>query len=225
MMYWLLFFLSIHTLTNAGVVKTNTPCEGINANFNLKTVIGSWHVVAVFPDRLFPDKDIVCYKVEISETDEASLRWLVNKTLDGRPTTPLSDTIKGTVVRQRYHTEHPFDLWSKSAKGINGCFQQVVSLDLSNPRHVLVNDVLSDISKTGDAITMMQLHLMDAADGSDPFLVQILWGRLISAVIYRKTQGVTQEQLKPVYEFLSRVRGPQRLPKICENTLQDILML
>lgn len=32
----------------------------------------------------------------------------------------------------------------------------------------------------------MQLHILEPEDGTGPYLVQMLWGRMISAVIYRK---------------------------------------
>lgn len=36
--------------------------------------------------------------------------------------------------------------------------------------------------------TGMQLHLIDSDDEFGPYLIQVLWGRLISAVIYRRTE-------------------------------------
>lgn len=36
--------------------------------------------------------------------------------------------------------------------------------------------------------TGMQLHLIEADDEFGPYLIQVLWGRLISAVIYRRTE-------------------------------------
>lgn len=48
----------------------NKTCDGFQANFDTKEVVGTWHVVAIIPDKLFPERDINCYKVEFSETDE-----------------------------------------------------------------------------------------------------------------------------------------------------------
>lgn len=36
--------------------------------------------------------------------------------------------------------------------------------------------------------TAMQLHILETHDNSGPFLIQMLWGRMISAVIYRKSK-------------------------------------
>ncbi|KAJ0172351.1 hypothetical protein K1T71_012324 [Dendrolimus kikuchii] len=210
---WLLFIIIVYVSYVEGS-RNKTFCNGYQANFNLKNIIGSWWVVAIIPEKLFPDnKQITCYKAEFSETDEASLRWLMNKTLDALPTIALEDGMKGTVVRQRYHTKNPFDVWSKSIDNVNGCFKQVISLDIKN----------KDVHKTINSEAMMQLHLIDSHDGSGPFMLQMLWGKLVSAVIYRRKQAMTQDQLKPVFEFLSKARGPQRLPRICDDPLRDIL--
>ncbi|RVE43368.1 hypothetical protein evm_011985 [Chilo suppressalis] len=106
--------------------KTDMSCGDFQANFDMKSVIGAWHVVAILPGPLFPDKEVSCYKVEFSETDEAGLRWLVNRTLDSIEATR---DIRGTIIRQRYHSEHDLDVWSKAIEGVNGCFQQVLSMD------------------------------------------------------------------------------------------------
>lgn len=42
----------------------------------------------------------------------------------------LPNNKTGIIIRQRYHSEHPFDVWSKSVSEVSGCFQQVISLDL-----------------------------------------------------------------------------------------------
>ncbi|KOB70381.1 Germination protein, Ger(X)C family, partial [Operophtera brumata] len=159
----------------------NTTCDGFQASFNLSEVGG--------------------------------LRWLINKTKRAakeKPNKNIESTIvrskrtprasQGIIVRLRYHTENAFDVWSKSVEGVNGCFTQVLSLDVG------VNDTQK--AKNHDA--MMQLHTVQTDDG--PYLVQLLWGRLISA-------GVTQDQLKPVFKFIEKLRGPQRLPKICDNPM------
>ncbi|XP_026735596.1 uncharacterized protein LOC113499348 [Trichoplusia ni] len=189
-----------------------TRCNDFEANFNLKDVIGSWHVVAIIPEKLFPEKQVTCYKVDISETDEAGLRWLINKTIES-PTSMLPNNKTGIIIRQRYHSEHPFDVWSKSVSEVSGCFQQVISLDLG--KH--------DIHKALKHDAMMQLHLLQER-GSEPFLLQLLWGRMITVVIYKRKQGVTQDELKPVFEFMNQLRGPQRLPKICDSRLKDLLV-
>ncbi|XP_059046878.1 uncharacterized protein LOC131842355 [Achroia grisella] len=199
----LLIFLLVIAVTKSESNVSN--CNGFTANFHLKSITGPWQVVAIIPEKLFPDKDVACFKVEFSETDEGGLRWLVNKTLS-MPHKMRLETIKGPIVRQRYHADHPFDVWSRSVEDVNGCFQQVLSLDTDK----------SDLYKAVTHDVMMQLHQLDAADGSEPFLVQMLWGRMIAAVIYRRQPGVTQDQLKPVFELMSKLRGPQRVPRICE---------
>ncbi|CAH1635945.1 unnamed protein product [Spodoptera littoralis] len=206
--------LFVITLVNSEDTGNDTICDGFQANFNLKDVIGEWQVVAIIPEKLFPEKQVTCYKVEISETDGASLRWLINKTIDS-PKEFLPNDTNGIIVRQRYHTENPFDVWSKSIQGVNGCFQQVLSLDISK----------KDIHKALRHDAMMQLHLLEVK-GSEPFLMQMLWGRMIALVIYRRKPviEVTQDELKPVFELITKLRGPQRLPKICENPLRDILV-
>ncbi|XP_004923308.1 uncharacterized protein LOC101745366 [Bombyx mori] len=209
----ILVFLTIY-LTTSEAVTNSTNCGYFQADFDLISALGTWHVVAIIPEKLFPDKDVTCYKMEISETDEAGLRWLINRTTHGPQNKSIIADVKGTIVRQRYHTEHPFDVWSKSTAGIKGCFQQVLSLDLDKNR----------IHKTLAHDAMMQLHIVDSKDGSSPFLMQMLWGKLISVVVYRRNQGITEEQLKPIFELATKIRGPQRLPKICDNPLKDILL-
>ncbi|PZC80227.1 hypothetical protein B5X24_HaOG215033 [Helicoverpa armigera] len=204
--------LLVITLVNCEGIGNGTKCDSFQANFNLQDVIGEWQVVAIIPEKLFPEKQVTCYKVEISETDGASLRWLINKTVES-PKKLMPKDSKGFIVRQRYHTENPFDVWSKSIEGVNGCFQQVISLDIGK----------NDIHKALKHDAMMQLHLLQV-EGSKPFLMQMLWGRMISVVIYRRKQGVTQDELKPVFELINKLRGPQRLPKICESPLRDILV-
>ncbi|XP_072933058.1 uncharacterized protein [Epargyreus clarus] len=189
-----------------------TSCGGFQANFDVKSVVGTWYVVAIIPEKLFPEntEHVTCYRVEFSETDEAGLRWLVNSTLESKTVTDMVGRITGTIIRQRYFSERPFDVWSKTV-GVKGCFQQLLALDTDK----------SAISKavTNDAI--MQLHLLETSNG--PFLLQMLWGKMVSAVIYRRKEGVTQDQLKPAFEFMSKLRGPQRLPRICAKSLRDII--
>ncbi|KAM3960783.1 uncharacterized protein ACR2FA_005092 [Aphomia sociella] len=207
----LLIFLLVIALTKSE--DNVSKCNGFSANFHLKSITGSWQVVAIIPEKLFPDKDVACFKVEFSETDEGGLRWLVNKT-QNLPQKMKPADIKGPIVRQRYHSDHPFDVWSKSVEDVNGCFQQVLSLDTDK----------SDLYKAVTHEATMQLHLLDTADGSEPFLLQMLWGKMIAAVIYRRNAGVTQDQLKPVFELMSKLRGPQRIPRICDQQLRDLLV-
>ncbi|XP_063832564.1 uncharacterized protein LOC135081706 [Ostrinia nubilalis] len=206
--YYLLTLLL--TLSAIEAHSNQTSCNGFESNFAMKAVVGPWYVVAIIPEKLYPDKPLTCYIVEFSEIDEAGLRWLVNKTVHHHKN--LTD-ITGTIIRQRYYAEHPFDVWSKAA-GTNGCFQQVLSLDADN----------SDITKALTQEAAMQLHIIDTDDGSGPYLVQMLWGRMISAVIYRKHKGVTQDQLRPIFELMSKLRGPQRLPRMCEKYQKEPLM-
>ncbi|CAH0596196.1 unnamed protein product [Chrysodeixis includens] len=203
-------------LVNSEAIPPGTRCNDFEANFNLKDVIGAWHVVAIIPEKLFPEKQVTCYKVEISETDEAGLRWLINKTIES-PTAKLPNNKTGIIIRQRYHSEHPFDVWSKAVSEVSGCFQQVISLDLGK------HDIPYFVDKALKHDAMMQLHLLNVK-GSEPFLLQLLWGRMITVVIYRRKQGVTQDELKPVFEFMNQLRGPQRLPKICDSPLKDLLV-
>ncbi|KAI5644798.1 hypothetical protein NE865_03144 [Phthorimaea operculella] len=209
-LYPLLVMASTEPSESAG-----PKCGDFDANFNLRKVIGAWNVVAIIPEKMFPvhQEQVTCYKVEFSETDVAGLRWLVNRTFEKPPRKDLIERIKGTIVRQRYHSVPPFDVWSKSVEGVNGCFQQVLSLDTDK----------SDINKVLTHEALMQLHIQETADG--PFLVQMLWGKMISAVIYRRKQGVTPEQLKPITEFVTKLRGPQMKPKICDRSLKDLLGL
>ncbi|CAK1593696.1 unnamed protein product [Parnassius mnemosyne] len=205
--FFTLLYLLLLTKTEAKI--KNKTCNDFQANFTMKDVIGPWHVVAIIPEKLFPDtrKKITCYKVEFSETDTAGLRWLVNNTLQNTSKTDTISGIKGTILRQRYHSERPFDVWSRSIAGVNGCFQQVISLDATK----------SKLSEAHTHDDMMQLHLLQTNDKTGPFLLQMLWGRMISAVIYRQHEGVTQDELKPVFELMSKLRGPQRIPRICTN--------
>ncbi|XP_068619797.1 uncharacterized protein [Battus philenor] len=190
-------------------------CNDFQANFTIKDVVGAWHVVAIIPEKMFPDSHdrVTCYKVEFSETDTAGLRWLVNKTVDNKTKSNNMSNIEGIIIRQRYHSERPFDVWSRSIAGINGCFQQVLSLDTDK----------SELSKAITHDDMMQLHLLHTDDESGPFLLQMLWGRMISVVIYRRKGGVTQDELKPVFELMNKLRGPQRIPRICDSPLRDLL--
>lgn len=65
--------LLVITLVNSEGTGNGTKCDNFQANFNLKDVIGDWHVVAIIPEKLFPEKEVTCYKVEISETDAVSI--------------------------------------------------------------------------------------------------------------------------------------------------------
>lgn len=75
---------------------------------------------------------------------QGGLRWLINKTKRAakeKPNKTLESIIarskrtarevnQGIIVRLRYNTEKAFDVWSKSVEGVNGCFMQVLSLDV-----------------------------------------------------------------------------------------------
>ncbi|XP_063364600.1 uncharacterized protein LOC134653193 isoform X1 [Cydia amplana] len=225
-----------------------TKCNGFNANFDLQKIIGTWYVVAIVPEAMFPDKQKVpCYEVEFSEIEESGLRWLMNATHIAPHPKDLFDK-KGIYIRQRYHSEHSFDVWSKSLEGANGCFQQVMSLntDLSDiiaivasadrpsefaipPRHRpgdwppkrLNAPVSVSVKHALSHDARMQLHMIETGKESGPFLLQILWGNHITGVIYQKSPIITQEKLKPVSEVMVKLRGPQRTPKLCDKRLKD----
>ncbi|XP_047508547.1 uncharacterized protein LOC125051959 [Pieris napi] len=181
-------------------------CEGFKTDFDIKKAIGRWHVVAVIPDTNFSNKfdNVTCYRVDFSEVDEASLKWMITQRL-GRPTEQLMDSEQGEVIRLRYHTEQPFDIWSKSVRDLKGCYRQLI--DLKNNE--------TDIHLANTLDSPMLLHLLETGNG--PFLLQMLWGRL-AAVIYRREPGVTIEKLRQVTEFLSLYRGTAERPKLCGST-------
>ncbi|KAL4717391.1 hypothetical protein ACJJTC_017278 [Scirpophaga incertulas] len=210
-MFSFAILVSILTFTSCRASNVSF-CDDFQANFDVKTVIGSWYVVAIIPGNLFPDKDIACYMVEFSETDGAGLKWLVNRTLDSDEAN-VTKSIHGIIIRQRYHSEHPFDVWSQTVDGVSGCFEQVISLDADT----------SDLNKALSQEANMQLHVI--GNDKDPFLLQILWGKMVSAVVYRKGKEVTLEELKPVYELLSKLRGHQRLPRICKKHHREPILL
>ncbi|CAH0732029.1 unnamed protein product, partial [Brenthis ino] len=209
----LLYIIYFASSVTQGEKDKLHQCNGYQANYNITDVLGTWFVVALVPDRGFPRlRQISCYKMDISETDEAGLRWLVSRKFES-PSQELIDRIKGTIIRQRYHSEKPFDIWSKSIPGINGCFKQLFSLETNNSR-------IADAEALG---TGMQLHLMESNDEFGPYLVQILWGRLISAVIYRRTEGVSSERLVPIHDFLTNLRGYQKMPRICDPPSKEVV--
>ncbi|XP_022117199.2 uncharacterized protein LOC110994703 [Pieris rapae] len=181
-------------------------CEGFKTDFDIKKAIGRWHVVAVIPDTNFSNKfdNVTCYRVDFSEVDEASLKWMITQRL-GRPTEQLIDSEPGEVIRLRYHTEQPFDIWSKSVHDLKGCYRQLI--DLKNNE--------TDIHLANTLDSPMLLHVLETRYG--PFLLQMLWGRL-AAVIYRREPGITIEKLRPVTEFLSLYRGTAERPKLCGST-------
>ncbi|CAH2054820.1 unnamed protein product, partial [Iphiclides podalirius] len=205
---YLFILLRVETKANG------STCDDFQANFTIKDMVGSWHVVAIIPEKMFPDNQnrIACYKVDFSETDTAGLRWLVNNTVEKSTKADPLTNINGVVIRQRYHSERPFDVWSKSIEGVNGCFKQVLSLDTDK----------SELSKAITHDDMMQLHILETNDNAGPFLLQMLWGRMIAVVIYRRQEGVTQDELKPVFEMVTKLRGPQRIPKICGGPFRDV---
>ncbi|XP_073959340.1 uncharacterized protein isoform X2 [Choristoneura fumiferana] len=210
-MYRLLaLFLVITSYVEAS--GNGTKCNGFNANFELARVIGTWYVVAIIPEAIFPDKQKVpCYEVEFTEIEESGLRWLMNQTHTAPHPKDIFEENKGVTIRQRYRSDHPFDVWSKSLDGANGCFQQVMSL----------NTDLSDIKRALSHEARMQLHLIETGKESGPFLLQMLWGNLITGVIYQKQQSTTPDKLKPVSEVMVKLRGPQRAPKMCDKRLKD----
>ncbi|XP_013147543.1 PREDICTED: uncharacterized protein LOC106110320 [Papilio polytes] len=210
--YPLLYVFLLSIATAKGI---NWPCDDYQANFTVKEMVGTWHVVAIIPEKLFPDNrdKITCYKVDFSETDAAGLQWLVNNTVGSKHKVDRLTDSEGTIIRQRYHSERPFDVWSMSIDGVNGCFRQVLSLDTDK----------TELSKAITHDDIMQLHLLETNDQAGPFLLQMLWGRMISVVVYRRQEGVTQEELKPVYEMTSAIRGPQRIPRICDRPYRDAL--
>ncbi|KAI8437765.1 hypothetical protein MSG28_011998 [Choristoneura fumiferana] len=241
-MYRLLaLFLVITSYVEAS--GNGTKCNGFNANFELARVIGTWYVVAIIPEAIFPDKQKVpCYEVEFTEIEESGLRWLMNQTHTAPHPKDIFEENKGVTIRQRYRSDHPFDVWSKSLDGANGCFQQVMSLntDLSDitdrpsefgipPRH-RPNDgpakrlnvpVSVSVKRALSHEARMQLHLIETGKESGPFLLQMLWGNLITGVIYQKQQSTTPDKLKPVSEVMVKLRGPQRAPKMCDKRLKD----
>ncbi|XP_046972113.1 uncharacterized protein LOC124538902 isoform X1 [Vanessa cardui] len=208
-LFFILYFAS--ALTNGEIDKTK-PCYGHQANFDMQKVLGTWYVVALIPNRGFPKlRRISCYKMDVSETDEAGLRWLISRKVD-TPSQEMIQKIKGTIVRQRYHSEKPFDIWSRAITGINGCFRQLFSLETNK----------TSLADAENLVTYMQLHLMDTNDGAGPYLVQIMWGKLISAVIYRREEGVSMERLEPIHEFLSDLKGYQLQPLICTKLEKEL---
>jgi hypothetical protein len=60
------------SLSSIQATNNDTLCDDFQANFDMKSVIGPWHVVAIVPETSFPDKEIYCYMVEFSETDGVS---------------------------------------------------------------------------------------------------------------------------------------------------------
>ncbi|RVE40640.1 hypothetical protein evm_014710 [Chilo suppressalis] len=69
----------------------------------------------------------------------------------------------------------------------------------------------------------MQLHLLD--NSSDPMLLQLLWGDMVTAVIYwkHKSAVVKPEQLKPALELVEQLRGPQSVLRICSKHYREKL--
>ncbi|CAF4841250.1 unnamed protein product [Pieris macdunnoughi] len=178
-------------------------CEGFKTDFDIKKAIGRWHVVAVIPDTNFSNKfdNVTCYRVDFSEVDEASLKWMITQRL-GRPTEQLMDSEPGEVIRLRYHTEQPFDIWSKSVRDLKGCYRQLI--DLKNNE--------TDIHLANTLDSPMLLHVLETGYG--PFLLQMLWGRL-AAVIYRREPcnhfNSFSPDLVPVFSRVYRIEKRQRL--------------
>lgn len=74
-----LFLLAAVIAVPAPVMARNTTeCNGYQANFDIKSIVGAWHVVALIPENLFPEnqKQVHCFKMELSETDEVCFNQL-----------------------------------------------------------------------------------------------------------------------------------------------------
>lgn len=69
--------LLLLTLSTIEAHTNNSSCNGFEANFDMKSVIGPWYVVAIIPEKLYPDKPVTCYRVEFSETDEVRIVFFV----------------------------------------------------------------------------------------------------------------------------------------------------
>nr|XP_034835762.1 uncharacterized protein LOC117992213 [Maniola hyperantus] len=183
------------------------------ANFSKSAVMGTWYVVAIIPKVGLPKSNYVtCYKMELSETDAAGVRWLVNIKIK-HPTNEFIRKLTGKIIRQRFHSEKPFDIWSKGYYTSRGCYRQLMSLETDN----------TNVADGRYYENYMQLHIVyndDVRDGV--YLVQVLWGRLISAIVYRRSTGTSQERLKPVHELVSKMRGHQETPLICDLPLKVI---
>ncbi|XP_045504421.1 uncharacterized protein LOC123701052 [Colias croceus] len=203
-MYRIILLLSVFTIIRA----EHEFCDGFKTDFDIKKAIGPWHVVAVIPDTNFSrklDTNFSCYQVDFSEVDEAGLKWMIKERF-GKRFDDIIDKVPGEVIRLRYHTDEPFDIWSKAVPGVTGCYKQL--LDLSS------NEKDINQSKTLDSPTL--LHLLETDYGV--FLLQVLWGR-ISAIIYKRDLDVQIEQLRPAYEFLSMYRKNLVEPKLCNLDL------
>ncbi|CAK1545724.1 unnamed protein product [Leptosia nina] len=202
-----LFIFSFLFVTFVTSEQSDKYCDGYKSDFNIRKAVGRWHVVAIIPDTNFSNKfdNVTCYQVDFSEVDEASLKWMITQRF-GRPAEEIIDSEPGEVIRIRYHTEEPFDIWSKAVKELKGCYRQLIDLT-SNETEIHLAKTLN---------SPMLLHILDTGYG--PFLIQKLWGRL-SAVVYRREPGTAIDKLRPVKEFLSLYRGTVEKPKLC-NALQ-----
>ncbi|XP_049886073.1 uncharacterized protein LOC126380589 [Pectinophora gossypiella] len=204
------FLFAVFGLTYTANLGKEKRCDGFRANFSMNTIMGTWYVVAIIPKNVLSEyeEEVVCYKVDFSETDVAGLKWLANRTLN-HPHKEVLDRINGTIVRQRYHIDPPYDVWSKSVEGVSGCFQEVFSLDMNSTNR----------SKEFDA--MMQIHLFEKSN--EPFLLQMLWGKVISVVVYSRRENVDTTQLKDISDVVTDLRGPQQKPRICGRSVKDLM--
>ncbi|VVC95035.1 unnamed protein product [Leptidea sinapis] len=206
----MLVILLIHFLIQSVFCVSITPeaCEGYRGGFDTKKNVGVWYVVAIIPDGNFTKNfdTLPCYRVDFSEVDEAALMWMIERKF-GKIADEIMDKSPGDVLRQRYHTENPFDIWSKSVLKVSGCYRQLV--DLRNNE--------TDISGAKQHNSPMLLHHLQLEEGD--FLLQLLWGR-ISTVVYKREPEITMNELAAVVEFLSMYRGPMQQPKICSPKLK-----
>ncbi|KAG7309050.1 hypothetical protein JYU34_004926 [Plutella xylostella] len=199
-----------------GHLKDDGKCNGFQSNFSFKSVIGSWHVVAIVPEALPKNHSVSCYQVDFSETDVGGLRWLVNQTIDTKIKPEILSKVGGLVIRQRYHSQQPFDVWSKAVEGVNGCFEQVLSLNHTDKK---------DINRALTQNERMQLHLLTTKHSKNPLLLQMLWSKMITAVIYSRNKDVNMNQLLETIEFLKKLRGAESMmePTVCDELLSDKL--
>ncbi|XP_045779049.1 uncharacterized protein LOC123876751 [Maniola jurtina] len=210
---YIVYLASSVTHSSLGT-KTKAPhCDGHQANFSKSAVMGTWYVVALIPGIGLPRlRHVECYKMDLSETDEAGVRWLVKRKIKN-PSDDFIRKLTGTIIRQRFHSEKPFDIWSKGYYTSRGCFRQLLSLETNN----------TNVADGEYYENYMQLHIVHTDDvRAGPYLVQVLWGRLISAIIYRRATGTSLERLEPIHEFVSKMRGHQQPPRICDLPLKVI---
>lgn len=70
---YIIYFAS--SVTQGDNDKVLQQCNGYQANYNITDIIGTWFVIALVPDKGFPRlRQISCYKMDVSETDEVSFQ-------------------------------------------------------------------------------------------------------------------------------------------------------